>query len=251
MEKLFEGQVAFVTGAGGGIGRATAISFAREGAQVALCDLKPELVQETLNIIESEGGKAVGEAFNIADDAKVEAFVDSIVARFGRLDAALNNAGISLEDLGTPWGETDIFDKTMNINARSVMICMRAELKHMAKAGRGAIVNTASVAGMSGLSGPGYCGSKHAVVGLTRSAAMAYAAQGVRVNCVCPGAIRTPMTAALESNPQGAAFIAQMHPMGRMGEAQEIADAVIFLCSSKASFITGHPLAVDGGFLAR
>jgi NAD(P)-dependent dehydrogenase (short-subunit alcohol dehydrogenase family) len=251
MEKLFEGQVAIVTGAGGGIGRAAAISFAREGAQVALCDLDAALVQETLNIIEAERGKAIGEAFNITDDAKVEAFMDDVVSRFGKIDAAFNNAGVSVEDLGTPWGEPDLFDKSMSVNARSVMICMRNELRHMEKAGRGAIVNTASVAGMSGLSGPGYCGSKHAVIGLTRSAAMAYAAQGIRVNAVCPGAIRTPMTAALASDPQGAAFIGQMHPMGRIGEAQEVADAVIFLCSSKASFITGHPLAVDGGYLAR
>jgi NAD(P)-dependent dehydrogenase (short-subunit alcohol dehydrogenase family) len=251
MEKLFEGQVAIVTGAGGGIGRAAAISFAREGAQVALCDLDAALVQETLNMIEAERGKAIGEAFNITDDAKVEAFMDDVVSRFGKIDAAFNNAGVSVEDLGTPWGEPDLFDKSMSVNARSVMICMRNELRHMEKAGRGAIVNTASVAGMSGLSGPGYCGSKHAVIGLTRSAAMAYAAQGIRVNAICPGAIRTPMTAALANDPQGAAFIGQMHPMGRIGEAQEVADAVIFLCSSKASFITGHPLAVDGGYLAR
>jgi NAD(P)-dependent dehydrogenase (short-subunit alcohol dehydrogenase family) len=251
MEKLFEGQVAVVTGAGGGIGRAAAISFAREGAQVALCDLNPKLVQETLTLIESERGKAIGEAFNITDDSKVEAFIDSAAQRFGKIDVAFNNAGISVEDLTTSWGEIDLFDKSMSVNARAVMVCMRAELKHMAKAKRGAIVNTASVAGMSGLSGAGYCGSKHAVVGLTRSAAMTYAPQGIRINAVCPGAIRTPMTAALVEDPRGAAFIGQMHPMGRIGEAQEVADAVLFLCSSKASFITGHPLAVDGGYLAR
>lgn len=251
MENLFEGKAALVTGAGGGIGRAAAISFAREGARVAVCDLSANAVQETVGLIEAEGGQAFGDAFDITDDSKVESFVDAVAARFGAIDAAFNNAGISLEGMATPWGEVEMFDKIMDVNARAVMICMRAELRHMAKAGRGAIVNTASVAGMAGLSGPGYCGSKHAVIGLTRSAAMAYAAQGIRVNAVCPGAIITPMTAALAADPQGAAFVGQMHPMGRMGQAQEIADAVIFLCSSKASFITGHPLAVDGGYLAR
>lgn len=251
MAKLFQGQVALVTGAGGGIGRATAISFAQEGARVALCDLKPNATSETVAMIIALGGEAYGEAFDITDVSAVDAFVDGVVARWGRLDAAFNNAGISLENMTTPWGELDMYDATMNVNARAVMACMRAELRHMAKAGRGAIVNTASVAGMAGLSGPGYCGSKHAVVGFTRSAAMAYAAQGVRVNAVCPGAIVTPMTEAVAKIPAAAAMMAQMHPMGRMGEAQEVADAVIFLCSAKASFITGHPLAVDGGYLAR
>ena len=251
MEKLFEGKVALVTGAGGGIGRATALSFAREGARVAVCDLDAESIRETVRLIEAEGGESFSEAFSITDDAKVGAFVDAASTHFGALDAAFNNAGISPENMSTPWGDVDLFDQTMDVNARAVMICMRAELRHMAKAGRGVIINTASVAGMAGMSGPGYCGSKHAVIGLTRSAAMAYAAQGIRINAVCPGAIETPMTAALAKDPQAAAFVGQMHPMGRMGQAQEVADAVIFLCSSKASFITGHPLAVDGGYLAR
>ena len=251
MQKLFEGQVALVTGAGGGIGRATALSFAQEGARVALCDLKPGATEETVAMIEAQGGQAHGEAFDITEAKAVDAFVDGVVARWERLDAAFNNAGISLEGMSTPWGELEMYDAIVNVNARAVMLCMRAELRHMAKAGRGAIVNTSSVAGMSGLSGAGYCGSKHAVVGMTRSAAMAYATSGVRVNAVCPGAIVTPMTEAASADPNAAAMMAQMHPMGRMGEAQEIADAVLFLCSSKASFITGHPLAVDGGYLAR
>ncbi len=249
MGKLFEGQVALVTGAGGGLGRATAISFAQEGAKVAVCDLNEGPVSETVAMLQNLNADAYGEAFDITDETRAEAFVDGVVARWGRLDAAFNNAGISTEMPMTPWGEG--FDMVMDVNARSVMVCMRAELRHMAAAGRGAIVNTSSVAGMSGLSGPGYCGSKHAVIGLTRSAAMAYATQGVRVNAVCPGAIVTPMTEAAAKDPQAAAIMAQMHPMGRMGQAQEVADAVIFLCSSKASFITGHPLAVDGGYLAR
>ena len=151
----------------------------------------------------------------------------------------------------TPWGDLTAYDRSIAVNQRGLLLCMTAELRHMERAGRGAIVNTASIAGMSGAGGAGYCGSKHAVVGLTRSAALRYAAQGIRINAICPGAIRTPMVEAVAQEEEAARFIAAMHPMNRIGEAQEVADAVVFLCSDKASFITGHPLAVDGGYLAR
>ncbi len=187
----------------------------------------------------------------MTDRSAVDAAVDDLVLRWGRLDIAFNNAGVSLEGMTTPWDAVDIYDRVVAVNQRGVMLCMAAELRHMARQGSGAIVNTASVAGMAGMSGPGYCGSKHAVIGLTRSAAMRYAAQGIRVNAVCPGAITTPMTDAAAADPGSRAFMAQMHPMNRMGEAHEVADAVVFLASDKASFITGHPLAVDGGYLAR
>ncbi|WP_374648044.1 SDR family oxidoreductase, partial [Rhizorhabdus sp.] len=197
------------------------------------------------------GGEAYSIALDVTDQAAVEATVDGVVAKWGRLDIAFNNAGVSLEDYTTPWESVELYDKVVAVNQRGVMLCMAAELRHMAKQGSGSIVNTASVAGMVGLAGAGYCGSKHAVVGLTRSAAMRYAAEGIRVNCVCPGAISTPMTEAEGLSDQSRAFMAQMHPMNRMGRAEEIADAVVFLSSDKASFITGHPLAVDGGYLAR
>ncbi|MGC6328210.1 SDR family oxidoreductase [Rhizorhabdus sp. FW153] len=249
MAGLLENRIAFVTGGAGGIGAATAIAFAAEGAKVAVADLKDP--SETVATIVAAGGKAYSIALDVTDQAAVEAAVDGVVAKWGRLDIAFNNAGVSLEDYTTPWESVDLYDKVVAVNQRGVMLCMAAELRHMAKQGSGSIVNTASVAGMVGLAGAGYCGSKHAVVGLTRSAAMRYAAEGIRVNCVCPGAISTPMTEAEGLSDQSRAFMAQMHPMNRMGRAEEIADAVVFLASDKASFITGHPLAVDGGYLAR
>ena len=187
----------------------------------------------------------------MTDQAAVSAAVDDVVARWGRLDIAFNNAGVSLEDMTTPWESVDLYEKVVAVNQRGVMLCMAAELKHMARQKSGAIVNTSSVAGLTGLAGAGYCSSKHAVVGLTRSAAMRYAGEGIRVNCVCPGAISTPMTESDAVDPQSRAFMAQMHPMNRMGKAHEIADGVVFLVSDKASFITGHPLAIDGGYVAR
>lgn len=249
MGRLLEGKIAFVTGGAGGIGRATALAFAEEGAKVAVADLKD--AEGTAREIEAEGGTAYAIALDVTDQAAVDAAVDGIVARWGRIDIAFNNAGVSLETMATPWESVDLYDKVVAVNQRGVLLCMAAELRHMVPQGSGAIVNTSSVAGMSGLSGPGYCGSKHAVVGLTRSAAMRYAAQGIRINCVCPGAISTPMTESDSLDPQAKAFMAQMHPMNRMGEAREIADGVVFLVSDKASFITGHALAIDGGYLAR
>jgi NAD(P)-dependent dehydrogenase (short-subunit alcohol dehydrogenase family) len=249
MAGLLKNRIAFVTGGAGGIGAATAIAFAAEGAKVAVADLKDPT--ETVATIMAAGGEAYSIALDVTDQAAVEAAVDGVVAKWGRLDIAFNNAGVSLEDYTTPWESVDLYDKVVAVNQRGVMLCMAAELRHMAKQGSGSIVNTASVAGMVGLAGAGYCGSKHAVVGLTRSAAMRYAAEGIRVNCVCPGAISTPMTEAEGLSDQSRAFMAQMHPMNRMGRAEEIADAVVFLSSDKASFITGHPLAVDGGYLAR
>lgn len=249
MAGLLEGKIAFVTGGAGGIGAATARAFAAEGAKVAVADLKN--AEGTAKEIVEAGGEAYAIALDVTDEAAVTAAVDGVVEKWGRLDIAFNNAGISLEDYTTPWESVDLYDKVVAVNQRGVMLCMAAEVRHMARQGSGAIVNTSSVAGMSGLSGPGYCGSKHAVVGLTRSAAMRYAAEGIRVNCVCPGAISTPMTESEALSDESRAFMAQMHPMNRMGRAEEIADGVVFLASDKASFITGHPLAIDGGYLAR
>lgn len=249
MPGILEGKIAFVTGGAGGIGAATARAFAAEGAKVAVADLKA--AEATAQAIRDAGGEAYALALDVTDEAAVTAAVDGVVAKWGRLDIAFNNAGVSLEDFTTPWDSVELYDKVVAVNQRGVMLCMAAELRHMARQGAGAIVNTASVAGMTGLSGAGYCGSKHAVVGLTRSAAMRYATEGIRVNCVCPGAIVTPMTETTAMSDQSRAFMAQMHPMNRMGLAEEIADGVVFLASDKASFITGHPLAIDGGYLAR
>lgn len=248
---LLAGKTVFVTGGGSGIGRTTALAFAAAGAKVAVADLNADGAAETAALIAAAGGEARHGALDVTDGAAVDAFVDALVADWGALDCAFNNAGVALEGMETPWGDLAAYDRSIAVNQRGLLLCMTAELRHMEKAGRGAIVNTASIAGLSGAGGAGYCGSKHAVVGLTRSAALRYAAQGIRINAVCPGAIRTPMVEAVAQEEEAARFIAAMHPMNRIGEAHEIADAVIFLCSDKASFITGHPLAVDGGYLAR
>lgn len=248
---LLTGKIAFVTGGGSGIGRATALAFAAEGARVAVADLNADGAAETAALVAAAGGEARHGALDVTDGAAVDTFVDALVADWGGLDCAFNNAGVALEGMETPWGNLDAYDRSIAVNQRGLLLCMAAELRHMERAGRGAIVNTASIAGMSGAGGAGYCGSKHAVIGLTRSAALRYAAQGIRINAVCPGAIRTPMVEAVAQEEEAARFIAAMHPMNRIGEAQEVADAVVFLCSDKASFITGHPLAVDGGYLAR
>lgn len=249
MALLMEGRTVFVTGGGSGIGRATALALAAEGAKVAVADLNS--ADTVAAEITGAGGEAYGVALDVTDAVAVNAAVDGVVERWGRLDCAFNNAGVSIENMDTPWGKVDVYDRTVAVNQRGLLLCMEAELRHMAKQKRGAIVNTASVAGIVGAGGAGYCGSKHAVVGLTRSAAVHYAASGIRVNCVCPGAIDTPMVKAASENEQARAFISSMHPMNRLGRAQEIADGVVFLLSDRASFITGHPLAIDGGFLAR
>jgi len=249
MQLLLEGRSTFITGGGSGIGRATALAFAAEGARVAVADLKG--ADAVAAEISTAGGDAYAITLDVTDEAAVNAAVDGVVARWGRLDAAFNNAGISLETLTTPWDSIDLYDQVVAVNQRGVLVCMAAELRHMLQQKRGAIVNTASVAGMAGLSGPGYCGSKHAVIGLTRSAAMRYATDGIRINAVLPGVIATPMLGAIAQSEEGARIIGQMHPIGRMGRPEEVADGVVFLCSDKASFITGHPLAIDGGYLAR
>ncbi|OAN66665.1 SDR family oxidoreductase [Sphingomonas sp. TDK1] len=245
MTGLLEGKVAFLTGGAAGIGRATAIAFAREGAKVIVSDL--DTPAETASL--APGAKAI--ALDVTDREAVDAAVDAIVQEFGHLDIAFNNAGISLEDGRSHWNDVDVYDRVVAVNQRGVMLCMSAELRHMDARGQGVIVNTASVAGLVGLSGAGYCASKHAVVGLTRSAALAYAPQGIRINAVCPGAIETPMTAAILADAQGAEFLRQMSPMGRVAQPGEVAEAVVFLASDRASFITGHALPVDGGFVAR
>lgn len=248
MTRLLEGKAAFVTGGASGIGAATALAFARHGAKVLVTDIADPAA--TLDAIAALGGEAYGERLDVTDQAAVDAAVDGMVARWGRIDIGFNNAGISITQLGGEWGKLDTCEKEWAVNQRGVLYCMRAELRHMVAQKSGSIVNTASIAGMSGIAGAGYSGSKHAVIGLTRSAALAHATRGIRVNCVMPGVIETPMT-SLEA--QGAAAVeamAKMHPMGRMGRPEEIADGAVYLASDMASFVTGHALAIDGGFLA-
>jgi len=245
---LFEGKVALVTGAGSGIGRASALAFAREGAKVMVSDVNAASCEETAAMIGQTGRQAAFMACNVASEQEVQALVARTVAEFGRLDCAVNNAGISNS---RPDFDLDLFRRTIEINLYGVAYGVKFQLEQMVKQKSGAIVNTASIAGLSGQGMPDYVASKHGVVGITRSAALRYAALGIRVNAVCPGVIATGMTDPLMKDPEMKARIEAMTPMQRMGTADEIAEAVIWLCSDKASFVTGQALAVDGGCLCR
>lgn len=243
------GKVALVTGASGGIGRAAALAFAGSGAAVLVSDVNAEGGAETVAMIEAQGGKARFQACNVGDAAQVKAMVAAAVESFGRLDYAFNNAGIN--NLGSNEYEDDVWARSLAVNLSGVMYCMREEAEVMLKQGGGAIVNTASINGLVGNGAqPGYTATKHGVVGLTRHGALRWAQAGIRVNAVCPGVIETPMTAPLTANPEMKKVLDGMTPMGRMGKAEEIAAAAVWLCSDQASFVTGHPLVIDGGATA-
>ncbi len=244
-----DGKVALVTGAGGGIGRAAALVFARSGAAVLVSDVNDKGGEETVALIQQQGGKAAYQHCDVSDPAQVKAMVAAAVEHFGRLDCAFNNAGIN--NMGADEYEDDVWARAIGINLSGVMHCMREEAEVMLKQGGGAIVNTSSINGLVGNGAqPGYVASKHGVVGLTRHGALRWAKAGIRVNAVCPGVIETAMTAPLAADERLRSVIESMTPMGRMGKTEEIAEAVVWLCSDAASFLTGHPLVVDGGATA-
>jgi NAD(P)-dependent dehydrogenase (short-subunit alcohol dehydrogenase family) len=251
-EQIYAGKTVLVTGGAGGIGRAAALAFARAGARVAVSDVNAAGGEETVGLIAQAGGEAIFVKADVSREAEVEALVAKTVAAFGRLDCAFNNAGI--EEESKPLADCDeaLFDRIMAVNVKGAWLCMKHEIRQMLKQGGGAIVNTASVAGLVGAPlQPAYAASKHAVVGMTRTAAAEYGKAGIRINSVCPGVIRTPMLErALEREPRREKGIVKVHPIGRIGEAEEITGAVLWLCSDAASFVTGHQLAVDGGLTA-
>ena len=245
----FDGRVALVTGASGGIGRATAVAFAASGAAVVVSDVNDAGGQDTVDLITQAGGRAIFQHCDVAQGDEVKALMARAVSEFGRLDFAHNNAGIN--NMMANEYDDDVWARSLSINLTGVMLCMREQAEIMLKQGKGAIVNTASINGLVGnASQPAYVATKHGVVGLTRHGALRWAKAGIRVNAVCPGVIETPMTAPLASKPDMRKVLDSLTPMGRMGQAEEIAGAVLWLCSDQASFVTGHPLVVDGGATA-
>ena len=248
-----DGEVALVTGAGGGIGAATARLFAAEGARVVVVDIDPAGAEATAAAILADGGEALGLAVDVTDEAQVEAAVATAVERWGRLDCAHNNAGTS----GTPAAFTDLslhdWDAVVRLNLTGVFLCMKHELRVMAPAGRGAIVNTSSGAGVIGFpSLPHYVASKHGVLGLTKTAAQEYARSGIRVNAICPGTTDTPMMRAfIGGDPGIEKMMKRTVPTGDLGRPEQIAEAVVWLCSDRASFVNGEAMLVDGGTVCR
>jgi NAD(P)-dependent dehydrogenase (short-subunit alcohol dehydrogenase family) len=254
MPGILDGKAALVTGGGGGIGRATALAMAREGARVAVADAVESIAQETIGAINAAGGQAMFVQADVTRGAEIAAMVSKVVSAYGRLDCAFNNAGVSGAYVGASgqktheWSE-ESFDKLIAINLTGVWLCMKHELVQMQKQGGGAIVNTGSIAGLIGLpTSSAYVASKHGVIGLTKTAALEYADDKIRVNAVCPGYIETKMTEDTMRR-RGEQLMAQV-PFHRMGRPEEIAEMVVWLCSERASFVTGAAYNVDGGYMA-
>lgn len=255
MAGQLNGKTALVTGGGSGIGRAAALVYAREGAHVVVADVNVEGGEETVQQIKEAGGEAILVHVDVSKPEDTQAMVAQAVAAFGSLDCAFNNAGISGGSdrrLTADYLEDD-WDRVIAINLKGVWLCMKAEIPQMLQQGGGAIVNTASIAGLVGIQGTAaYVAAKHGVAGLTKAAALEYASQGIRVNAVCPGYIHTPLVQGIFDAVDGYEDrVAARHPVGRLGEPSEIAEAVLWLSSDAASFVTGHNMAVDGGYVAQ
>lgn len=246
-------KVVLITGSAAGIGKSTAKLFAGQGSKVIVSDIQEEEGSKTVSEIEDLGGQAIFIKCDVADKQEVKELVEKSIEKYGRLDFGVNNAGIEGENEKTANCTEGNWDRIMDINLKGAWLCMKFEIEQMLKQGSGAIVNVSSVAGLVGFAGtPAYTASKHGMLGLTKTAALDYATSGIRVNAVCPAVIRTPMIDRVtkEDNEALKSF-ESMHPVGRLGEPKEVAEAIYWLCSDKASFITGAAFPIDGGFTSR
>ncbi len=252
MTPELEGKVGLVTGGTSGIGRETAILFAKAGAKVVVAGRREPEGKETVELIRASGGDALFVKADVSKAPEVDALIQKTVERFGRLDVAFNNAGIEGVWVPIARQSEEDWDRTIEINLKGVWLCLKYEIRQMLKqGGGGAIVNMASIMGLIGSAGAAaYSASKHGVIGLTKTAALENARSGIRINAVCPGAVEAPMAERIFGAPKVHKFVLSCHPIGRFGRPAEIAEAVVWMCSDRASFMTGQSLVLDGGFLA-
>ena len=245
------GKVALVTGGSSGIGRASALAFAKEGAQVVIADVATEGGEQTVSMVQDAGGQAIFVKTDVSQTRDVEVMVNAAVEAYGRLDCAFNNAGIDGRSGPVHQYPEELWDQVIATNLKGVWLCIKYEAPQMLKQGGGAIVNDSSVAGLvTGANISAYTASKHGLIGLTKAAAMDYAASGIRVNAVCPGVIRTPMVeGAIAEDPNREAVMISREPIGRLGTPEEVAEVVVWLCTDAASFVTGTAIPVDGGLV--